>query len=300
MKKLRAYLESGLKSIPDGVVMLDTRGRFIYANSTTLKKLGRREKDLIGKTLSEVSPSFMSPETVKIMSGKIKNRLETGKSITNAEMKILGKGGNLRQMSYSASVVRDEKGKIVGELVFLRDVTDIKRMQDALKEAEEKYKAIFEKAYDAIMVADVKTGAIIDANKAAEKLVGRTRKELIGMNRLKLHPHKKANYYKKHFQKHIRLKSAVDFNAEAETKSGKVIPVSISAVVMKIGGRKVIQGIFKDMTELRRAEEERKKLTKELVTVSGNVTEAVKKMSDMYRKRIAELEKMVAQLSKSQ
>ncbi len=296
--KLRAYLESGLESIPDGVVMLDTRGRFVYANTTTLKKLGRREKDLIGKTLSEISPPFMSPKMLRIVSERIKYRLMTGKPTTGAEMELVGKGGKPLHVCYSASVVRDDKGKIVGELVFLKDITEIKRMHEALLEAEKKYRSLFENANDAIIIADTETGRLLDANKAAEKMLGRPKKEIIGAHQSTLHPTDKIKHYTKSFKKDVRSGRRTSFGAEVVTKSGRIVPVSISAAVTTIGGRRIIQGIFRDMTELKRAEEERKKLTKELVTVSGNVTEAVKNMSAMYRKRIDELEKLVAQLSK--
>ncbi len=287
-----------MADIPIGVVLFDRNGRFAYLNRTCLKSLGRRAEDLIGKTVSAVSPPIMAPETAKEIEKRIKKRLRTGKPILGVDIELVGKGRKPLYASYSASVVRNEKGDILGELVFIRDVTEVKRAQRAVEESETKFRTLFKNANDAIFMADVKTSRILDANKAAEMLLGRSRKEIIGMHQSKLHPPSKFEHYKALFKKDVRAKSRISFDAEVFTKKGKVVPVSISAAVMTIGGRKVIQGIFRDMTEFKRAEEERKKLTRELVTVSGTVTDAVKKMSAMYRKRIEELEKLVAQLSK--
>ncbi|MBU2575349.1 MAG: PAS domain S-box protein [Elusimicrobia bacterium] len=127
--------------------------------------------------------------------------------------------------------------------------------EDRLKESEEKYRTLFENANAAIFLADAGTGTILDANNRAERLTGRGRGELIGMNRLLLHPPEEAEYYKDHFKDPLD-RGRVNFSeAVVARKDGTQVPVQISAAVMEIGGKKVIQGIFEDVTGRRRAVE---------------------------------------------
>jgi PAS domain S-box-containing protein len=101
----------------------------------------------------------------------------------------------------------------------------------------------------------VKTGVILDANKGAERLLGRSRRKIIGMHQSQLHPPEKVKYYTEKFLKHVRNNRTVDFEAEIVKKDGTTVPVYISAAVMELQGKKAIQGIFGDITERKRAEE---------------------------------------------
>ena len=126
--------------------------------------------------------------------------------------------------------------------------------ETALKASEEKYRVLFEHSTTAVFLTDVETETILDANKKAERLTGRTRGELIGMNRLKLHPQDQAEFYMQHFQDHVAESGAAASVAFIERKDGARVPVLITATVMQLGGRKVIQGVFEDISERIRLE----------------------------------------------
>lgn len=128
--------------------------------------------------------------------------------------------------------------------------------EDALKTSEERYRLLFENASDAIFITDIKNEKLLYVNRMAEKLTGRTRKELVGMHRLKLHPKEMTSYYTKHFRGHVTSGSVIDDEAELEKKDGTIVPVLISASVSEIGGKKVIQGIYRDITDRKHAEDE--------------------------------------------
>jgi PAS domain S-box-containing protein len=128
--------------------------------------------------------------------------------------------------------------------------------QQALTESEEKCRLTFESAVDAIFWADADTGLIINCNKAAETLLEKSRDEIIGHHQTALHPPAKVKYYGELFKKHIAEKGSVDDEAEVITKSGRIVAVHITASVTSVRGKPIIQGIFRDVTERRRAEEE--------------------------------------------
>jgi PAS domain S-box-containing protein len=94
-------------------------------------------------------------------------------------------------------------GRIV-RLEIATDITERKRMENDLNESREKYRKLIETANDAIFVAEVETGIIIDANSKAEKLIGRKRDEIIGMHQSELYPKEERSRYLEIFQKYGR------------------------------------------------------------------------------------------------
>ncbi len=132
------------------------------------------------------------------------------------------------------------------------EISERKQAEEKLRDSEEKYRMLFEGASDGIFLADAETHIILDANRHAERLIGRPREELIGMPQSKLHPPDHAQYYEEKLRKYVRKGRVLDLQAEVIRKDGGIIPVFISASVVTIHGRQVMQGIFRDAREERR------------------------------------------------
>lgn len=124
----------------------------------------------------------------------------------------------------------------------------------ALRESEKKYRMLIETASDAIFVADAETGVLLEANKRAEELVGRPKEQLIGSHQSTLHPKDKAELYKKLFLKAVREKQKFSEDSLYVARpDGREIPVDIRANVIDTDGRKLIFGVFRDITEREKA-----------------------------------------------
>jgi PAS domain S-box-containing protein len=147
--------------------------------------------------------------------------------------------------------------------------------EDALRESEEKFRLTFENAKDAIFWGDTKTGLIINCNKAAEELLEKNREEIIGIPQIELHPPKKAEYYSSMFRRHIEHKIPAGEEAEIITKSGKIKPVHIAASVTLVEGQPIIQGIFRDISEQKEAEEAVKKSEANYRTIFDTANDAI-------------------------
>jgi len=134
--------------------------------------------------------------------------------------------------------------------------TKRKDIEENLQESEEKYRRQFEKALDAIFIADVETGILIDCNRAASKLVEREKSELIGEHQCILHPPEEIKgEFSKTFKQHLKEKEGQILEAQVITKKGEIKDVSIKANVFEAKGKKLLQGIFRDITERKKAEE---------------------------------------------
>jgi PAS domain S-box-containing protein len=125
----------------------------------------------------------------------------------------------------------------------------------AMHQSEHKYRHLFETLSEAAFLIDVKSRRILDANLFSEKLLGRTRAEILGMNEANLFPPAKAAAYCKKLagaEKHIE--GELD-EAEVQSKEGRTIPVRMSFAPIELHGRQLVLVLMADITEYKRAEE---------------------------------------------
>ena len=138
-----------------------------------------------------------------------------------------------------------------------QEVNERKQTEKNLGRSEKKYRKLLETANDAIFVADAETGVILGVNKKAEDLIGMPLEKIIGMHQTQLHPREEAERYSNIFNEHIKNKTAISEEVFVVNSNGHKIPVEISVSVAEIGGKIIVQGIFRDITE-------RKKLVEQL------------------------------------
>ncbi|MBF0445836.1 MAG: PAS domain S-box protein [Magnetococcales bacterium] len=136
-----------------------------------------------------------------------------------------------------------------------KDITEKKQAEYALIKSEKKYRLLMEYAHDAIFVADAQTGIILDANKASATLIGREVSSIIGMHQSQLHPPEKIAFYNNLFEEHVLSGSGILTDVVVLHQNGRHIPVEIRAGVTNLGDKTVIQGIFRDVTERKKADD---------------------------------------------
>jgi two-component system sensor kinase FixL len=144
-----------------------------------------------------------------------------------------------------------------------------KRVEEQLRRAEENYRTQFEGALDAIFVADAQTGILVDCNPAATRLVGRKKAELIGQHERILHPPQEIEgEFSRTFKEHLKEKQGQTIETQIITKTGKIRDVAINASLIEVGGKKLMQGIFRDITENKKAEAVRNQLLEQLASAN--------------------------------
>ncbi len=136
------------------------------------------------------------------------------------------------------------------------DIIKRQLAEKALRESEEKYRGLIETASEAIIVIDYESGKIIDVNRKGLELLGRSAHEIIGLHYSQIHPADETDKYTWLFKKLANYLSPPDIAYHVLHKDGSRIPVEISTSVMELEGRKIIQGIFRDLREKIKLEEE--------------------------------------------
>ncbi|MFH1777139.1 MAG: PAS domain S-box protein [Candidatus Omnitrophota bacterium] len=153
---------------------------------------------------------------------------------------------------HSTPISYNQQPAILG---IVRDVTQRRQVEKKLEDSEQKYRVQFEKALDAIFIADANTGIVLDCNRAAERLLKRKKAEMIGQHQRILHPPEKIKEkFSQTFKRHLKEKEGQMLEAQVMTSDREIKDVAIMANLYELGGRVVLQGIFRDITERKLAE----------------------------------------------
>jgi PAS domain S-box-containing protein len=126
-----------------------------------------------------------------------------------------------------------------------------KNAEDELRVAYEKNQGLMDHANDGIVIIDVDSGMIIDANKKALEFLGKTRSEVQKMHHCDLHPAEYADRCRELFQKHVTIGSGIEEGVIVDA-GGCNVPVIISLNILDLEGKKCIMGIFHDISEIKK------------------------------------------------
>lgn len=131
------------------------------------------------------------------------------------------------------------------------------------KKNKDQFRIVFNNAADAMIIARIDTGIIIDANQAAANLLLMPLDKIIGMHHSKLHPEKKSDFTEETFKQHVeesaREKSTTPVVTSVLRADGTEIKVEIMASSFEYDGEHCIMGTFRDISERVRLEEEKKR-----------------------------------------
>lgn len=232
----------------DGITIVQDE-RFVFANASAAEMMGYAREDLLGRKLASVIP----PECRKPVMARHRARYRGESPPNRYEVKILRRDGDVRDVEVSAGLVPFDGRQAT--LASFRDITERKQAESNLRESEARFRALFENSAGAILLADAATERILDCNRRAEELFGRTRQELVGMHRLKLHPPEAKEKYALQFRQHVKVGRSADFQGEVFGAKGRRIPVWIIAQRVSLAGRDLMIGVFVDVSDLRRAEQ---------------------------------------------
>ena len=140
-----------------------------------------------------------------------------------------------------------------------QEITQRKRAEASRQESEAQYRALFEGSPDAILLAEPDTGIILDANPAASRLLARPSAEIIGLHQSDIHPPQKEKQSRETFTKHVEDASEQKELHPSEVTvlrpNGTEVPVEVLAQMVTIKGKRVLQGVFRDITERKKVEQ---------------------------------------------
>jgi PAS domain S-box-containing protein len=136
-----------------------------------------------------------------------------------------------------------------------REAAIRQRVEQTLYDSEQRYRALFDHAMDAIFVADADTGLLLDANRQAQALIGRSLDDIRTMRQTDLYPSEEFERARHAFERAKNEPGLHLVELHVMHQDGTTIPVEInSGGVIESQGRHLHLGIFRDMRARKQAE----------------------------------------------
>jgi two-component system, cell cycle sensor histidine kinase and response regulator CckA len=164
-----------IESIQESYYEVDLKGNLTFFNPSTVRNLGYTEEELIGINFR----SFMDDFHANMVFEKFNKLYVTGEQVNAFEWELIKKNGEKMASEASVSLRKDDSGNIVGFKGVVRDITERKESEKALRESEEKYRNILESIQEAYYEVDLK-GNFTFFNDSMSSFFGYTRDELLG------------------------------------------------------------------------------------------------------------------------
>ena len=170
-----AQLQAIYDSVPVGLCLLDRNLRYVSLNRRLAQMNGAPLAAHLGRSISELVPDLYPR-----LEGFLRRALQ-GESILNFEVQRpnFETGHGYRTLMLSYQPVRDEAGEVMGVSIVVNDISDRKRVEQALRESEEQYRSMVELNPQMPWVMDTR-GNTVEVSPRWEKLTGMTREQTLG------------------------------------------------------------------------------------------------------------------------
>jgi PAS domain S-box-containing protein len=217
-------------------------------------------EQVLGKRPDEVLPA----EDVSELLAFKRQVLETGRG-GRRELAFTHRGAT-RHYDITAEPGTGPDGQATGLIVAALDITGRKQAEQALRDSEERLRAILTTAVDGIITIDER-GLIESVNPAAERLFGYTAAELVGQGVQRLMPSPYREEHDTYLATYLRtgVRKIIGRGREVwgQRKDGTTFPMDLAVSEFHLGGRQFFTGVVRDSTERKRAEEAERAATAE-------------------------------------
>ena len=246
-----------LETVPNSITITTEReGIYKEINQFFTDFTGISRKDALGRTPLDLD-IMETPEKRDRFLAVLKEKGQ----VDNLEMRYRRRDGTFADTLFSARRLRYDGQDCLVSVVS--DISDIKRAEQALAESEKRYRTLFEKAGDAILTIELegeKSGCIASANLAAADMYGYPVSELPGMEMRRLVTPEAISEFQNRFGGDLNaVLNAEWIRSEAIhlRKDGSRFPVEASGGIVELGGKSYIFMFHRDISDRKKAEEER-------------------------------------------
>jgi PAS domain S-box-containing protein len=256
-----------LNAASDSAILIDNEGTIIAINEIAVHRLGKIDNEVVRMNLFDMFP----PAVAKKRKARADEVIRSGEPVHFEDQS----GGLVFNNTFYP--LFGKRGKVEKLAIYIRDITDQRRAEEALRESEERFRSIATTAQDALIMMD-RQGYISFWNEAAERIFGYTKKEVIGkdLHRL-LAPERYLDDFDKKFS-HFKATGKGDgigrtLEMSAIRKDGTEFPMELSLSSFKLQDEWHALGIVRDITRRKLAEEEhlQKEKLQSILEMTGTV-----------------------------
>ena len=237
----------------DGIVFVDLDGHIEEMNQAYLDLVGYDRKEISTHTYQDLTPEKWRAREAEIIETQVMPR---GFS-DEYEKEYVRKDGSIAPISLRTILVRDLDGQPIRFMGIVRDITELKEKEEALKASEKRYRSLFDLSHDGVVFAAL-DGPIEEANDAYLDMLGYDSDELTGMTYQELTPPRWAAMEADIVAEQILTRGYSDeYEKEYFRKDGSVLPVAIRAILVRdeAGAPVRLMSVVRDIAEQKQAKE---------------------------------------------
>jgi PAS domain S-box-containing protein len=297
-RRQEEQLRVTLRSIGDAVIVTDPYGRVTSLNVVAEGLTGWLQVEAAGQPL-EVVFRIENEQTRRRVENPALRALREGVIVGLANHTILvAKNGAEHAIDDSAAPIRDSGGHVIGAVLVFRDITERRAAERRILEGEVRKAAIVDSALDCIITIDHE-GKVLEFNPAAERTFGYRRADVIGraMGDLIVPPAMRTAH-RDGMTRYLATGDGPVLNRRLELTAlrsdGTEFPVEVTISRIPGGGDPVFTGYLRDITERKKAEEERKESEARLRRLAADLSEANRRKDEFLATLAHELRNPLA------
>ncbi|HKR06376.1 MAG TPA: PAS domain S-box protein [Bacteroidia bacterium] len=259
LQKSELRYRSLIDQASDAIMITDNTGNFSDVNISLCKMFGyTREELLVMNIASLIDPEQIRTDPIRF------DMIMKGHSVLR-ERRMMDRNGKITEVEANVKMLPD--GRV---LAIARDITQRKKIEDALRLSEQKYKLLFNKNPLPMWMISIQDMKFIDANESAVAQYGYSKDEFLTMSPVNLRPPEEAERFLKEAEKNIEGISNMG-TWQHRKKDGTVIKVEIISHTITYEGEPVRLVLAHDITEKILAEENLKQSNDKLRQLSSHL-----------------------------
>ena len=258
LQKSEARFRAVLEGQTEFICRRLPEGTITFVNDAFCQYFGKTDEELIGHKFEPSIPQEDQPRVEQHF-----DAIGPDNPTTTYEHRVLLGEDKVRWLRWTCRAFFDDAGIPIEYQGVGHDITGRKRIENELRENEEKFRSIFDSANDGIFIVDRKSERIVSANRKAMSMARYEYDELLGMPISCLFPPEEQDRAISHIAKLDTLENSL-FETQQQCQGGSLLDVEVNSSTVSFAGKKMRQILVRDISERKRNEKEKAKLEEQL------------------------------------
>ena len=269
-----------IQASPDGIVISDLQGRIIFATTNDFELLGISDKsEITGTNVLD----WIDPEDHEKAVRNIQGVFQGVKSQQN-QYRLLKKNGERFYGAINAAPLFHKTGKPLGMISIVRDITEIKKTEEDLRQKEYRYRLLFESAHDSIFLMDQEV--FVECNPKTLETFGCTREDIIGKSPMVFSPAIQPDGSESGQKAMEKIRNALKgenqtFEWRHITLNGSEFDAEVSLNRLELNGKIYLQAMVRNISKRKKADNQLRKFSECLLSFGEDPQQNIKLLTGL-------------------